>query len=436
MTNQLATKDIIALGFMTFALFVGAGNIIFPPLVGLQSGDNVWTAAIGFMLTAVILPVIAVISLARVGGNIVVLTRPLGRYAGFLMAVICYLSLGPLFATPRTASVSFAVGIAPIIGNDTTHQFIYSLLFFTFVIVISLHPNKLLNSVGHILAPLKIVALFVLGISALLWSAKSPTSSISAFQEAPLSTGFIHGYQTMDTLSALMFGAIIVMAARSRGVSNSGLLLRYTLLASLLAGIGLSLLYLCLFKLGANSRDLVSVTNTHNGADILYAYVNYTFGNIGTVFMAIMMFIACLIAAVGMTCACADFFSQYLPISYKILVIIFSTFAMFVSNMGLNDLIRVSLPVLTIIYPPCIVLVLLSFSQNYWKSAKYVFIPVVSTSLLFSIFDSIKSTSVNNILPYWFYKLPMAGNGMVWIVPTLIVLLFACIYDRYSYHKQ
>ena len=113
MTHQLRSRDIIALGFMTFALFVGAGNIIFPPMVGLQAGEHVWTAAFGFLITAVGLPVLTVVALAKVGGGVDSLSTPIGKVAGVLLATVCYLAVGPLFATPRTATVSFEVGIAP-----------------------------------------------------------------------------------------------------------------------------------------------------------------------------------------------------------------------------------------------------------------------------------------------------------------------------------
>ncbi len=122
----LKGQDILALGFMTFALFVGAGNIIFPPIVGLQSGPHVWMAALGFLVTAVGLPVITVVALAKVGGGMDALSSPIGKFFGGLLAAVCYLSVGPLFATPRTATVSFEVGVAPLTGESPLALFIYS----------------------------------------------------------------------------------------------------------------------------------------------------------------------------------------------------------------------------------------------------------------------------------------------------------------------
>ncbi|RLR18266.1 branched-chain amino acid ABC transporter substrate-binding protein, partial [Sodalis-like symbiont of Bactericera trigonica] len=181
MTKRLTSKDILALGSMTFALFVGAGNIIFPPMVGLQSGQHVWLAAAGFLITAVGLPVITVIALARVGGGIDGLSSPIGQKAGLLLAVVCYLAVGPLFATPRTATVSFAVGVAPFAGNGELPLLVYSLIYFALVIGISLYPGRLLDTVGHVLAPLKIIALAVLGMAAMLWPAGQPLQVAASY---------------------------------------------------------------------------------------------------------------------------------------------------------------------------------------------------------------------------------------------------------------
>lgn len=427
MTHRLAFKDIIALGFMTFALFVGAGNIIFPPMVGIQSGEQVWMAASGFLLTAVGLPVITVVALARVGGGVEALSQPIGKVAGLLLATVCYLAVGPLFATPRTATVSFEVGIAPLTGEGMLPLFIYSLLYFALVIGISLYPGRLLDTVGHILAPLKIIALTLLGVAALIWPAGEMTSASSVYQHAAFSSGFVNGYLTMDTLGAMVFGIVIVNAARSRGVTLPSLLTRYTVLAGIIAGVGLTLVYLSLFRLGSGSAALIE--QGANGAAILHAYVQHTFGDMGSSFLALLIFIACMVTAVGLTCACAEFFQQYLPLSYRTLVVILGLFSMLVSNLGLSHLIQVSVPVLTAIYPPCIVLVILSFTLKWWHKARYIIGTTMLVSLLFGIIDAIKTTPFDHLLPDWSRHLPMAEQGLSWLLPSLVVLLLAAIGD-------
>ncbi len=151
--NQLRTGDIIALGFMTFALFIGAGNIIFPPIVAQQAGEHVWLAAFGFLITAVGLPVITIMALSRMQGSIEIISSPLGRFSSLLLTIVCYLTVGPLFATPRTATVSYEIGFAPYFGTSSSSLFIYSIIYFVFVMAVSLYPNKLLDTVGHVLAP-------------------------------------------------------------------------------------------------------------------------------------------------------------------------------------------------------------------------------------------------------------------------------------------
>lgn len=187
MTHQLKSRDIIALGFMTFALFVGAGNIIFPPMVGLQAGEHVWTAAIGFLITAVGLPVLTVVALAKVGGGVDSLSTPIGKVAGLLLATVCYLAVGPLFATPRTATVSFEVGIAPLTGDSAMPLLIYSVVYFAIVILVSLYPGKLLDTVGNFLAPLKIIALVILSVAAIVWPAGPISNALDAYQNAAFS---------------------------------------------------------------------------------------------------------------------------------------------------------------------------------------------------------------------------------------------------------
>lgn len=440
MAHRLSSRDIIALGFMTFALFVGAGNIIFPPMVGLQAGEQVWTAALGFLVTGVGLPVLTIIALAKVGGGIEALSTPVGKKAGLLLAVVAYLSVGPLFATPRTATVSYKVGIAPLFGGESDMLLlIYSVVYFVLVIGISLYPGKLLDSVGHILAPVKMLALALLGVAAVLWPAGSPIPSTVEYRDMAFSNGFINGYLTMDTLGAMVFGIVIVNAARSRGIDNSSLLTRYTMWAGLIAGVLLTLVYLSLFKLGENSGSLIP--NPADGADILHTYVQYTFGDYGSFFLAVLIFVACMVTAVGLTCACAEFFSRYVPISYRSLVLILGLFSMVVSNLGLSKLIAFSLPVLVSIYPPCIVLILMSFTLKWWRNPTVVIAPTMLTSFVVGLIGAVKaSDNLKTYIPEWMTSIPLYKQDLMWLLPSLVVLVVAALCDRFIspsvVHKQ
>lgn len=426
--KHLTTRDIFALGFMAFALFVGAGNIIFPPMVGINAGQHVWSAAFGFLITAVGLPVVTLVALARVGGGIDKLSIPIGKTAGLILAFVCYLSVGPLFAIPRTATVSFEVGIAPLLGHTPMALHIYTILYFSLVILISLFPGKLLDTVGHFLAPVKILALGVLGVAAVLWPAGMAVEASKSYQHAAFSNGIANGYLTMDTLGALVFGIVIVNAARSRGVDNPALLTRYTVYAGIIAGIGLTLIYLCLFKLGNDSAQLINQSAT--GAEILHAYVQHTFGTFGSFFLGTLIFIACMVTAVGLTCACSEFFAQYLPLSYRTLVIVLGLFAMLVANMGLKQLINISVPVMTAIYPPCIALVLMSLAISFFRNAKLMIAPAVLVSMIFGLIEGIKVSRFVDVLPTALQNLPLASQSLSWLPPTLLVVFISFLLDK------
>jgi LIVCS family branched-chain amino acid:cation transporter len=424
----LKGQDILALGFMTFALFVGAGNIIFPPFVGLQAGPNVWMAALGFLVTAVGLPVITVVALARVGGSMDALSSPIGKVAGGLLAAVCYLAVGPLFATPRTATVSFAVGMAPLTGETPLALFLYSAVYFLLVFFVSLYPGRLLDTVGRFLAPLKIIALAVLGIAAFALPVGPSGDAVPEYVAAPFSLGFINGYLTMDTLGALVFGIVIVNAIRSRGVESPKLITRYAIIAGLIAGVGLALVYVSLFRLGSGSHAVAA--GATNGAAVLHAYVQHTFGSLGSGFLAVLISLACLVTAVGLTCACAEYFSRVLPLSYRTLVLLLALFSLLVSNLGLTKLIAFSIPVLTAIYPPCIVLVALSFCAGLWHSQSRILGPVMFVSLLFGLIDAIKGAGFAHWLPTSLLDLPLSEQGLAWLVPSVAVLFVAVVIDR------
>lgn len=426
--TQLSIRDIVALGFMTFALFIGAGNIIFPPIVAQQAGDHVWLAAFGFLITAVGLPVLTIIALARVGGSIETLSSPIGRVASIVFTVTCYLAVGPLFATPRTATVSYAIGFSPYFGESSTSLFVYSCIYFTIVTIVSLYPNKLLDTVGHVLAPLKLAALAILCITTIVLPLAYSSAPINNYVDRPVSEGLVNGYLTMDTLGALVFGIVIVQAMYSRGVSNQKLVLRYAIIASLVAGIGLTVLYLCLFRLGIQSHAFIP--NASNGAEILHAYVQHAFGDLGSLFLSGLIFLACIVTAIGLTCSCAQYFHRLTKLPYKLLVLILVISALLISNLGLNKLIAISVPVLTAIYPPAIIVIVLSFFWRFMNRTHVVLIPVTLVSFIFGIVEGLKASSLKGIVPNALTSLPLAEQNLAWLIPSVIVLVLAVIVDR------
>ncbi|MEB3766464.1 branched-chain amino acid transport system II carrier protein [Acinetobacter sp. MD2] len=431
--TKLNYGDILALGFMTFALFIGAGNIIFPPIVAQQAGTNVWLAAFGFLITAVGLPVLTIMALSRVEGSIEKLSEPLGRTASLILTIVCYLAVGPLFATPRTATVSYEIGFSAYFGDSSSHLFIYSCIYFALVAAVSLYPNKLLDTIGRVLAPLKIVGLAILCITTLLIPVIGSSLPVQHYVERPVSEGLVNGYLTMDTLGALVFGIVIVQAIYSRGVTDKKLVMRYAIIASLIAGVGLTLLYLCLFRLGLQSHAFIP--NASNGAAILHAYVQHAFGNVGALFLSALIFLACTVTAIGLTCSCAEYFHELTKISYKVLVFVLVIFALIISNLGLNKLIAFSVPVLTAIYPPAIVVIVLSFFWKFFNKPSTIVLPVTAIAFLFGIFEGLKASSLSNIVPTALQNLPLNEQNLAWLLPSVIVFVLCFMLDKLKAQK-
>jgi LIVCS family branched-chain amino acid:cation transporter len=426
--NRLKGLDLLALGFMTFALFLGAGNIIFPPSAGMAAGENIGLAALGFLLTGVGLPLLTIVALARVGGGMALLTAPLGRSAGTLFAVAVYLAIGPLFATPRTAVVSFEMGIAPFAGNQATPLLIYTLAYFAAVLFLALNPGQLVDRIGKYITPVLLAALLVLGAAALLLPAGEIGPVTADYQAAPFVQGFLQGYLTMDTLGALVFGIVIATAIRDQGVTDGKLITRYSVIAGLIAAVGLSLVYLALFYLGATSQGIAG--EAQNGVQILTAYVQHTFGTAGSLLLAVVITLACLTTAVGLLTACGEFFSKLLPLSYRTVVIALGLFSLLVANQGLTQLISFSIPVLVGLYPLAIVLVALSLLDGFWLSSARVFRPVMAVALVFGLADGVAAAGWAQWVPGFFSQLPLADQSLGWLLPVLVTLVLAAVCDR------
>ena len=426
--NHLKNADVLALGFMTFALFLGAGNIIFPPSAGMAAGEAMWSAALGFLLTGVGLPLLTVVALARVGGGMAQLTAPLGRRAGLVFAVAVYLAIGPLFATPRTAVVSFEMGVAPFVGNQPLPLALYTLAYFAAVLFLALNPGRLLERVGKLITPVLLVGLLVLAGAAIFAPAGEVGSAAPDYRSTPFMQGFLQGYLTMDTLGALVFGIVIATAIRDHGVAMAHRVTRYSIMAALIAAIGLALVYLALFRLGATSQGIAG--DAQNGVQILTSYVQHTFGMPGSLLLAVIITLACLTTAVGLTSACGEFFSSQFPVSYRTVVVLVGLFSLLLANQGLTQLISVSVPVLVGLYPLAIVLVALSLGDRLWRHAPRVFVPVMAVTLVFGVSDGLVAAGLKAVVPALLGRLPLAEHSLGWLLPVLVTLLVMAVIDR------
>lgn len=432
--KQMTIGDTVGLGFMTFAFFLGAGNLIFPPFAGNLAGDNMLPAMIGFLLTAVGMPLIGLIAVAKSNGKVMGL---LPAAVATVLAVVIYLIIGPVFAAPRTGLVAYEIGAKPFIthvdaviqlGSLSLNlpQLIYTFGFFVITMLVSLYPGKLLDSVGKVLTPVLIFLLVGLAVSVFILPGAEIGAPQGEYAQYPLSKGIMEGYNTMDTLASLIFGMLIIDILRKKGITEPKLQTRYLVRAALIAAGGLAFVYLSLFYLGATAGDIAK--GVDNGGELLTRYVTAEFGPVGVVLLASVVTLACLTTAVGLVSACSEYFNELLPkISYRTWVVSLSLVCAVVANVGLSQLIQISIPVLVTIYPVAIALVLVTFLTSLFARPALSHRVVLSVALVFGVIDGLKAAGVNMSA---FDFLPLHAEGMAWVLPTVITVVVCLLVKK------
>ncbi|MBG0969482.1 branched-chain amino acid transport system II carrier protein [Bacillus sp. SRB3LM] len=411
----------IVIGSMLFALFLGAGNLIFPPLLGQQAGDKFLIAISGFLVTGVGLPVLAIIVISSVEGDLKKLSDRVHPVFSFLFPMISYLSIGPCYAIPRTGVVSFEVGINPFlseIGQTEWYMLcIYTLLFFGVTLYLSLHPSKMIDLFGKILTPLLVIMVVIIVVKSIISPIGPLNVSNSLYENHAFAEGIIQGYLTMDAIGAFVFGIVIVQAIRAKDVTEPTHIKKITMVSGIIAAVGLIFIYLSLAYIGATSAKL-GISNT--GALILTNVVKHLFGTSGQILLGFIITLACLTTSIGLTSACATFFSkQFTSISYKSAVKIICLFSFMISNLGLEQLLNVSLPILMIIYPITITLIILSCFHAWIGNRNMVYICSIIGTLMISLLsnlDRVNFIDLSHILEL----IPLYKEGLGWLIPSCI----------------
>ncbi|QTC40162.1 branched-chain amino acid transport system II carrier protein [Bacillus sp. V3] len=435
MKGKLTFSSYATIGVMLFALFFGAGNLIFPAQLGQNAGTNLWPSITGFLITGVGLPLLGIIAMSFSGSrNLQELSSRVHPVYAVCFTSLLYLTIGPFFASPRTGTVAYEVGIAPFI-NESSQQmglFIFTLLFFAVVLFFSLKPAKLVDNVGKFLAPGLVVMLAVLLTAAIA----NPMGGMEAPQEAYTNgsfiTGFLEGYNTMDALASLVFGIIVINAIRAMGVTSNTDILRATVKAGSIAILLLAVIYVGIAYLGATSTQVYGTFET--GGPILSNAASHYFGIFGSVMLAIAIILACLTTAIGLTVANAEYFHTLFPkISYQKLVVFFATITFVIANFGLSNIISYSIPVLMFLYPLAIVLIILTFLSPLFNHATIVYSSTIAVTFLISIFDGLKSFCDSVGIEYFswmqpivvFYEqtLPLYNQGLGWLLPAIAVII-------------
>lgn len=415
-------------GFTLFSMFFGAGNLIFPPSVGAQAGTLTWLAMAGMAVSAVGLPVLGVVAVARSGGLSALGDRVHPMFSK-VFTIVAYLAIGPCLAIPRTASTSFEMAVPPFVGPDAplwAFRLVYSVIFFALALFIALRPEKLTDRLGKIMCPVLILLIVVTFVGCLL----NPLSGYGApqsqsYAESPVIRGFLDGYQTMDTIAALAFGIIIALNIRARGVDENRAVVRGTVKAGCIAGVMLLVVYAMLAHVGALSGGAFSGT-ANNGAAVLTNIISALFGRLGNSLLAAIFMVACFNVCVGLICSCGEFFhTQFSRVSYRAWAIIFAVVSLLIANAGLDAILKVSVPVLSVIYPVAIILILLSFFQRWLEKTRFVY----SLSVLFTgVASLLYAMTDGGLMPDGFAAalkgMPLAGMGLGWVLPAAVGVIF------------
>ena len=435
-TKKLTRRQRILVATTLFGMFFGAGNLIFPVHLGQMAGSNVIPAIIGFIVTAVGIPIFGVAAIGVTHSDgLQTLSGKVGKGYGIFFTCLLYLTIGPLFAIPRCATVSFTTGVAPMLldpSKEWLALLIFSAIFFAFVLFFSLRPGKITVWIGKIINPVFLLFLAVLVIAALL----KPGASISdvaptepyATKTSAFFSSFIEGYGTMDAIAGLAFGIVVIDVIRRMGVDNDDAVAVDVLGSGVLTGILMAVIYVVTILMGTQSRGLFEISD--NGGIALTQIAGHYFGGVGQIILAVTITFACLKTSIGLVTSCSETFVKMThgKISYKVWAIVFTLFSFAVSNVGLSAIIEYSIPVLMLIYPPAIALIILAFIGKFFHHDKAVYISVMAFTWAAAIFDFMKtlpagvqsSLHLDRLVAFARQYLPLFDLNLGWLLPACL----------------
>lgn len=434
---KLKKKDILSISFMLFSMFFGAGNLIFPPFLGQNAGSQTVPAMIGFLATAVILPVLGVAVVAKFDGVDRLAQNVSDKFAVFFAVLVC-LSIGPGLGIPRAASVPFEMAVAPYLAEGTNLRVWmvgYSLVFFIVSLWLSINPGKLVDWIGTILTPCLLGLIGVMFVAFLVVGEKQIAAPQTVYAVAPFLQGFSEGYQTMDTLGGLNFGLVIVTTLGSLGVKEKKDTLRYTMQTGTYAGIILAIVYIMLTYMGMHSSGVYPIQE--NGAWTLRCIVYQLFGNPGAILLAAIFTLACLTTCVGLINSIAQYFSTlFKKLTYNQWVYIIVGVSFLICNLGLSAILSISVPILNAIYPMAIVLIVMGIYHELWQNNRYVYPLTVSGTGCVSVVYALDSVGVPlGVLGEMFHALPLYSLGFGWVCVAVVTLVVSVVINYVGKRK-
>lgn len=428
--KKLTRSQFLQLSIMLFGLFFGAGNLIFPPLLGNKAGSATFISLIAFCVTAVLFPVLGAIVVGKTNG-LSNLAKRVGPMFSVVFTTAIYLSIGPGLGIPRAGSVPFEMAIAPYVPetlNLNIVRFVYTLVFFTIALLICLKPNKLVERVGKFLTPTLLLMILFMFLRIVMMDKNIATPS-GDYLKAPVTKGFLAGYETMDAVAALNFGFVIAQAIKRFGIEDENEVTRYEIKAGFLAGSVLFIVYAMLASIGMIGSQ--KFAGAENGAQVLSGSIKLVLGDFGLVLLAFIFTLACLTTCVGLITSGGEYFEKLFnnKLSYRAWVYIWTLFSFVMANFGLNKLLAFSVPLLQIIYPVALVLIVMGISHKYLNYSKvsYVSSAVVAVGLpLVEVLD--KTFNVNfGFVTNFVKSLALYEEGLAWLLPTIFVLVLTSL---------
>lgn len=427
------SKNVFYVGLMVFSMFFGAGNLIFPPMLGQLSGTKLPVAMLGFLLSAVGLPVLALVVVAKAGGLYPLAKRVHPKFA-LLFTILIYLSIGPFLGIPRAASLSYEMGLAPLLNGSDFDGFAllgYTLFFFGIAFWLSIKPTKLVDRFGKVLSPLLILLIACVFVANWLNPIGTLGSAMDNYASKPLVQGFLDGYMTMDAIAALNFGIVISLVLHELGFKDDKQLVGSTLRAGLVAAFFLTLIYFALAYLGAVGSTRFGIST--NGAHSLNQIIHHLFGSTGVVLVGVIFTLACLTTSVGLMTSCAQYFNKIMPkVSYLNWMLTISLVSLFFANFGLNRILQISVPVLMAIYPMAIILMVLALFHKLYIPSTNVYLLSIAFTGFVSVLDALGSFGFK---PQFLNYLPFYKHGLGWVLPAVFGIVFGLMLDFWLSYK-
>lgn len=412
MSKQM--RDIFIVGFALFSMFFGAGNLIFPPFLGMESGKDWLIPLIGFVVADAGIAMLVIIATARCKGSMDDVLRRAGKGLARVMSVAALACLA-LLVIPRTCATTYEMGIMPIFGDHgPVAKAVFSIIFFGLTLAFTIRSSKVIDIIGKYLTPALLLVLFVLIVKGII-SPAGPMSPEHMIDKNLFGEGISQGYQTMDALGAASMATIMLMSIIAKGYTSDKDQIGMTIKAGFVACVFLAVVYGGLTYLGATVSTLYD-TSIPQASLLVEITSILLYGQVGKVILGVIVALACLTTSTGLTASISTYFEGISKASYKQLVIGICVASMLISNLGVDSIIAISVPILQTIYPVLLAIVVMELAgkhiknDNAFKGAAYV-------TLVISLLSAING--MTGAVPF-IQSLPLAGLGFNWVIPAIL----------------